>query len=113
MSNDKGRLLPQALMDAQICPRCGGSVQQRRVRDLVCQACQTEYPVKDGIVLLYGDYGAITRNIKGGHLHKKDWYVADPIRFDPQTKVATNTILRNKVHGLEAFPFKIKEKREI
>ena len=80
MCNDKGRWLPQALMDALICPRCGGSVQQRHVSDLVCQACQTEYPVKDGIVLLCEDYEAITRNIKGGLTDRKNWYVSDQIR---------------------------------
>jgi uncharacterized protein YbaR (Trm112 family) len=80
MSNDNGYWQPQALMDALICPRCGGSVLQRHISDLICQKCQTEYPVKDGIALLCEDYELISRDIEGGLTDRKNWYVSDQIR---------------------------------
>ena len=80
MSDNNGRWLFQALMDALICPRCGGSVQQRRVSNLVCQACQTEYPVREDIPVICRDYESITHNIEVGLRDRKNWYVSDQIR---------------------------------
>jgi len=111
MSNDNGRLLPQALMDALICPRCGGSVQQRRVSNLVCQACQTEYPVKDGIPVICRDYESTTHDIEVGLRDRKDWYVADQIRSVDEGHYKHHIKKRSTWVG--AFRFKIREKREI
>jgi uncharacterized protein YbaR (Trm112 family) len=59
------RLLPDGLLEIMQCPRCAGTLEEDiALSQLRCAACDTRYPVEDGIPVML-DEAAIEPDTSG------------------------------------------------